>query len=40
MIIVEHTDDRCSLDRANGSLDAVGAETVSIENLDIARVSA
>jgi hypothetical protein len=40
MIIVEHTEDRCSLNGANGSPEAAGTETVSIEDLDIARVSA
>jgi hypothetical protein len=43
MIIVEHTEDRCSLNQAGGAPDAATRGTVSIESIespDIDRVSA
>jgi hypothetical protein len=40
MIIVEHSEDRCSLNRADLSSDAAIPGTISIEHPDIARVSA
>lgn len=40
MIIVEHTEDRSSLNRASAAPDATTPETASIENHDIERVSA
>jgi hypothetical protein len=40
MIIVEHAEDRCSLNRTGAAPDVDIPETVSIETLDIARVSA
>ena len=40
MIIVEHTEDRCSLNGASASPDAASPEAASVGTRDIARVSA
>jgi hypothetical protein len=40
MIIVEHEEDRCSLNRANASPDIAASAASSIESPDIARASA
>jgi hypothetical protein len=40
MIIVEHEEDRCSLNRANASPDIAASTASSIESPDIARASA
>jgi hypothetical protein len=40
MVIVEHAEDRCSLNGANDSPDDAASGTISVENRDIARASA
>jgi hypothetical protein len=40
MIIVEHTEDRCSLNRPNVSADVAVSAGNSVEGADIARMSA
>jgi hypothetical protein len=40
MIIVEHTEDRSTLNHADAALDAAALEATSFDRPDIARVSA